>query len=204
MVYFTKPPLDSRGIFNPRIIGWFSPTTQLHPPYAHNGPLLRSSQAQYIPNQTTMTYYNNVNHANFYSTPFTSGEFTTYPSMNGMLANEEANRHAPTNGWGVWTGFQAEASFSKDNCSLLLGQGVTRGSPGPTTSLTMSAAYTHGYGQPSSSRPEWPATDQAQPSSSNFVYWNIPFANTVTSEPSAAIPAPSSGKYLFANEISRT
>lgn len=179
---------------------------------AHNGPLLRSSQPRYTPYQTAMTYFNNFSNSGFYSAPFASYESATYPFMNQMLANEGQNAYkftSATDDWrtrgqpSLFTGHQAGAGFGKDNHSSLLRQNLTRGSPGSTTSLIPNAAYTHGYGLPLSSGPNWSATDQAQPRCSSFVDWSTSFADTVTSESTTMIAAPSRGKHLFVYEVSR-
>ena len=76
-----------------------------------------------------MTYFNNINNANFYSD--SPGMFEAYPFWNQTLAIEEANagvQRTFDSGWGgdvqpglvagSSTGLRAESSFGKYRCSF--------------------------------------------------------------------------------------
>jgi hypothetical protein len=159
-----------------------------------------------------MAYFNNTNNTNFYSTSFAFGEPDAYPFLSQMSATEDAD-DSQTYGsladrWGMVerpgpmvgppTSSWAAASYGSYHCSLFIDRCLTRESLGSTSWY---AAQTNGYEQPSHSGNHWPAAGQQDQSyRPSLVSWDESFTSTTAPEPSATVPAPSSGKSLFCFE----
>ena len=146
-----------------------------------------------------MTYFNDFNHASFYSS--TSGGLYPHPPPSQMFAvdTEGANGQiygSPADQWsmvGSPTSLRATDSFGEYPSDCSIDWCLTREPPesvAPTTSYT---SRNDGYSWPSS---EWLADyQQVQSRHSGYLSRGGSFASTAASETSTAVHTPSSGEH---------
>jgi len=116
---------------------------------------------------------------------YTFTDLWNMPEQSGSVVDESTNLLATT-------------SHGKYCCNLFADRYLMPGSPESLAPATSYVNQADGYGQPSYSNNYWPEFDQmAQSYHSGSLNQEFSFDNTVVSEPSTVIPAPSSGKSLF-------
>ena len=120
---------------------------------------------------------------------YTFADLWSTPEQSGSMVGESTNLLVTT-------------SYGKHCCNLFADRYLmpeSPESPAPATSFVKKA---DGYAQPSYSNNYWPEAGQmAQSYHSGSLNQEFSFGNTVVSEPSTMIPAPSSGKSLFFPKI---
>lgn len=206
--------LDDRDVFKPRIVGCFSPSlpNTVYPTLTTTSLLtLRSPFSRTRSTNFPMAYFDNTDNTNFYSAPFSSGEFMGYPFLNQVSVTEETNVQTLgtfADDWSVGggqgciasssRGLGAGPSLGKCSRSLLGNSRLTHGSPESVTSVNPYEAQSHSHGEPSFPEYYWPVTGQyTQSRRSEVLSRDNSFANIVASEAPTEISAPSSGEYLF-------
>ena len=160
-----------------------------------------------------MDYFND--YASLYPTSSAREESNTYQSLDQTSATGGADNqlynYAFTDLWDMpeqsgsvvdeSTNLLDTTSYGKHRYSLLADRYLMPGSPESLAPATSYANQADGYGQPSYLSNYWPEVDQVAQSYHSGPLNQEFFDNTVVSEPSTVIPAPSSGKSLFFPKI---
>ena len=173
-------------------------------------PALTTTSLSTLPNTLHlfhMAYFNDTNNTNFYSTPFASGGFYSYPhpTQTFVTDTEEANGQIYADSTDQWsavrsgpmvgspTSVRATDSFGERRSDYFIDSYLTRE---PTESLAPTTPYTSG-----SNGYSWPSYDQSadyrqiQSHHYDFLSRDGSFASTTASETSTAMHTPSSGEY---------
>ena len=208
-VYLTKPlpghPLMTEMYLSQGVGGCAFP----YPSYAVYLAFITASLSTLLSplNPFHMAYYNNTNNTSFYSTPFASGGFYSYPhpTQTFFTDTEEANGQIYADSTDQWsavrsgpmvgspTSVRATDSFGERRSDYFIDSYLTRES---TESMAPTTSYTSG-----TSGYSWPSYDQSadyrqtQSHHSDFLSRDGSFASTTASETSTAIHTPSSGEY---------